>query len=602
MDENFNNKLNSLPDKTGVYIFKDVKEQVLYVGKARSLKKRVRSYFLAGTKLDRRKSSMVEHVKDFTFVITQNEVEALALEANFIKQYKPKYNVILRDDKNYPYLKVTVTEKWPKVEVARRFSHDGNVYVGPYVSSRSYREALDFIRKNFPIRTCRYNIETLDRPCVEYQILNCGGPCAGHMSREEYIQAVDDVVAFLKGQKRHLLDKLTDKMMKLSDNLMFEEAAVVRDRICAIENSWEMQKVVDSAFGDIDVIGCYPAEFDGILDEEAAFNVFFIRNGVLVGVKDFHLKDLKLSSFDELLHGFLQQFYNKDILPPEEIIVRKRPDKLDILKRWLKKRRSLDVKIHIPKGGKKDDILKMAEENARTAFELKARGKSAGIMEEIGKRMGLKKTPRNIGAFDISTISGADSVGAFICYEDGVFRKDLYRKVKIKTVAGVDDYSMMKEAVSRVLGNLGDSVPDILIIDGGKGQLEAALSVCKGADFKKKVFVAALAKRPERLFLPHANEPISLEDGSPSSFLLIRIRDEVHRTAVSYHRKLRQKRLVSSPLESIPGVSKTRRLALLKHFDSISAIKKATVDDISAIKGFNKKLATTILEALQKEE
>ncbi len=617
MNDNVKAKLENLPDKPGVYLFKDAKEKVLYVGKAISLKRRVRSYFQSSAKLDVRKSSMVKDINDLTFVLTENEVEALALEANFIKQYRPKYNIILRDDKNYPYLRVTVKEDWPKVEVVRRFAHDGNVYIGPYVSGRSYREALDFVRKHFPVRTCKYKIENLNRACVEYQIGNCGAPCAGYISKAEYMSAVWDVIAFLKGTKRELLDKLISRMNTLSEALMFEEAALVRDRIRAIENSWTMQKVVDSEFGDIDVIGCYP--FTTNMDcSLVVFNVFFIRNGVLIGVKDFSIKNTEGTTAGELLYGFIQQFYNKEILPPAEIIVRKRPLNIAPLKKWLKNKRSMDVEITVPKvregtpvkEGKKAGILKMAEENAKTTYDLKMGASGEDIIQELAQRLGLLTLPRAIGAFDISTISGAESVGAFICYKDGRFQKELYRKVKIKTVTGVDDYAMMKETVERVCKNLGEELPELIIIDGGKGQLEAAICAFndlrenlpkKDIQPKKEIQIVSLAKNPDRIFIPGTSEPINLEDGKPSSFLLKRIRDEVHRSAITYHRQLRQKRIMSSPLEAIKGVSKARRLMLLKHFESLDAIRRASVEEIAAIKGFNKKLANDILEALQKK-
>ncbi len=606
MKEVINTKLSGIPDSPGVYLFKDNREKVLYVGKAKSLKKRIRSYFLSTKSLDVRKASMVNAAKDFSFVVTDNEVEALALEANFIKQYRPRFNVILRDDKNYPYLRITVNEEWPLIEVSRRFKDDGAVYIGPYVSARSMRETLDFINKNFPIRTCRYRLDKLTRPCIQYQIGNCGAPCVGLISSEGYMTAVNDAIEFLKGSKQNLLNRLIDKMHLLSGKLRFEEAARIRDRINAIRKAWEMQKVVDPEFGDMDVIGFY------YKDSEGVFNIFFIRNGVLIGVKDFYVKDLKDLSYRELIYNFIEQFYNKEIQTPSEIIVGERPANSAILRKWLSKKRGNNVKIIVARG-KEAEVLKMANENARTSFNLKKGKSELDIMNELAKRLKLKKIPESIGAFDISTISGSDSVGSFIYWKDGKFIKNYYRHLRIKTVKGIDDYSMMKEAVSRTVKNLGDNLPELVIIDGGKGHLATAIKALGDSglqignsgirsgtkDTKQRVLAISIAKKPDRIFLPDKNESINIEDGSKSSLILQRIRDEAHRFAINYHRGLRAKRTTISSLDKIKGVSKKRRVELLRHFDSVEAIRNATTGEIASIKGFSKKLAENILKELK---
>ncbi|MBF0516317.1 MAG: excinuclease ABC subunit UvrC [Nitrospirae bacterium] len=593
-------KLAGVPPSPGVYLFKNTKEKVLYVGKARSLRNRLRSYFHKSISGDQRKSALVEEAADFSFVVTQNEIEALALESNFIKQYRPKYNVILKDDKNYPYLKITVTQQWPGVEVVRRFDHGGDVYIGPYVSSRGMRQTLDFIRKYFLIRTCRYKIENLTRPCVEYQIGQCGAPCVGLISKEDYKAVVDEVIGFLKGDNQSLLSSLTNKMHAHSEALEFEKAALLRDKIAAIRGTWETQKVIDPALADSDVIGFYAAGGEGM------FNVFFIRGGVLAAVKDFYIKDLKGLAYKQLLYTFIEQFYNKDIIPPQRIIVSQKPSQPGALRAWLKKRKGGPVEIvtALRPTGTSDDILNMANETAKRNLSLKRGTPETAIMEELASRLNLSEVPTDIGAFDISTISGSESAGAFIRWRDGRFERDSYRRLKIKTVTGVDDYSMMTEIFTRVAKNLGDDFPTLLVIDGGKGQLGSALSALRqlnkeGLFAQRAITIISIAKNPDRVFIPGALRGISLEDGAQSSLFLKRIRDEVHRFAITYHRKLRDQRMKRSQLEAIKGVSKNRRLELLRHFDGIEAIRNAKAEEIAALKGFNLKLAQSILKELQ---
>ncbi|WP_420265240.1 excinuclease ABC subunit UvrC [Candidatus Magnetominusculus dajiuhuensis] len=591
-------KLSITPPLPGVYLFKNAKEKILYVGKARSLRNRLRSYFHKSISGDLRKSALVDEATDFSFVVTQNEIEALALESNFIKQYRPKYNVILKDDKNYPYLKITVTQQWPGIEVVRRFDHGGDIYIGPYVSSRGMRETLDFIRKYFHVRTCKYKIENLKRPCVEYQIGHCGAPCVGLISGEDYMAAVNEVIDFLKGDNQTILANLTQSMTAHSDALRYEKAAIVRDKIAAIRETWETQKVIDPALADSDVIGYYGTGSEGM------FNVFFIRNGVLAAVKDFHIKDLKGLSYKQLLYTFIEQFYNKDIIPPERIIVAQKPAQPGTLRAWLKKRKGSPVDIIIPPPGTPTDILTMANETAKRNLSLKRGSPDIAIMSELAQRLNLSAPPTDIGAFDVSTISGSESAGAFIRWRDGRFAKDSYRRLKIKTVTGVDDYSMMTEIFMRVAKNLGDEFPHLLVIDGGKGQLESALSALRqlnaeGLFVDNAIAIISIAKNPDRVFIPGALRGISLEDGSQSSLFLKRIRDEVHRFAITYHRKLREQRMKRSPLENIKGISKKRRLELLRHFDSIEAIRAAKPEEISSLKGFNAKLAAKILAELQ---
>jgi excinuclease ABC subunit C len=589
-------KLSTLPGKPGVYIFKNARERPLYVGKAKNLRNRLRSYFHKSSGLDARKTSMMREVRDFSYIVTGNELEAFVLEANLIKQYKPRFNVILKDDKNYPYLKLTVNEDWPRLEVVRRITKDGALYFGPYVPAGTMWETLDFIRRNFRIRDCSYTFGKKIRPCIQYQMGRCLAPCDGHITREEYLKLIDEIKQFLSGKKRDLTAKLEKRMLGLSGELKFEEAAGIRDRIKAIEKAWESQKVVDPALGDIDIIGFYK-ELD-----EVSFKVFFIRNGVMIGLKDFFIRDTEDVSDKELFHAFIAQFYAKEIIPPAEVVSAVMPEEARSLKIWLGDRKDGAVKISTPKSGKKKELVDMASENARLTFKSQRDVKTDEILREIQERFGLEKVPKSAGALDVSNISGEMAVGAFVYWAGGMFRKDMYRRLKIKTVKGIDDYSMMAEIVGRTINNLKDKLPDIIIIDGGKGHLETARKI-----FKKNMAVLsslptliAVAKDPDRAYMTTSAEPSDLEDRRLSSLFLQRMRDEAHRFAVGYHRKLRTKGMLRSPLENISGIGRKRRLELLRVFGSIEDIRNSTVDEIRKIRGFNKKAAEELLDVLRK--
>lgn len=588
-------KLSALPVKPGVYIFKDRADTVIYVGKAKNLRNRIRTYFQRTETLDMRKASMVKLITDFSYIITENELEALILEANLIKQYKPRFNIILRDDKNYPYLKLTTGEKWPRLEVVRKIIKGRDIYFGPYVPSQSMWEAINFIRKNFPISTCKYSLDKPMRPCIQHQMGRCVAPCADTISRDEYMKIVDAVRLFLSGKRRELLKSLEDKMARLSARLDFEEAAKIRDRIKRLSQVWESQRVISPKLGDIDVIGFYTDSTD------AAINVFFIRNGILIGKRDFYLKGAGASLSSEILHGFIEMFYLKEIIPPEEIIVGCRPEDMRNLVAWLTARKGRKVEIKIPKKAKRFELLAMANENAAQLLNNK-KGKGIDeVLQTIKERLSLSSAPASIGAFDVSTTSGGEAVGAFIYWSEGEFIKDMYRNLKIKEVTGVDDYSMMKEIISRTLKNLGDKAPDLIVVDGGKGHLQIAKEVIGNnirSNSNAQPMLVAIAKDPDRAFLA-SGRVVALEDGSPFSLLLRKIRDEAHRFAISYHKKLRHKNSMESPLEKVHGIGKKRRLELLKHFGSIEAIRSATINDIAALKGFNKHIAKTLLDALE---
>ncbi|NOZ26061.1 MAG: excinuclease ABC subunit UvrC [Nitrospirae bacterium] len=586
-------KLRTVPEKPGVYMFKDGKERILYVGKARNLRNRLKSYFQQSANLDPRKAAMIRRVRDFAFVVTETEVEALALEANLIKQHKPRYNVILRDDKNYPYLKLTIKEEWPRLEVVRRITKDGSLYFGPYIPASSVRETLAFVRRHFNIRPCRYRLDRPMRPCVQYQMGRCPAPCAGLVSRTEYLKAVREVERFLRGEKKELLEDLEARMQKHAEELRFEEAAKIRDRLQALRGAFESQKVVSPELGDIDVIGFYREGVD------AVFQVFFIRNGILISAKDFHIKDTEFIPGEELFEKFITLFYAKEIIPPDEILVQVRPAGIEGLRKWLSEKRGGRVRIRLPERGKKKDLVGMASENARLVMLARKGAATREVMKRLRHRFGLRKTPGSIGAFDVSTIFGSHSVGGFVWWEDGEFRKELYRRLKIRDVSGMDDYSMMREIIVRTVRNLDGNLPDLVLIDGGKGHLEAALSALSELTGRevREVDVVAIAKGPDRVFLPDGTS-VLIEDGSPDSLLLRRIRDEVHRFAISFHRRLRGKGLLESRLENIAGIGKKRRLALLRRFGSVEAIKRASVEEVAAVEGMNRKVAEKLLSEL----
>jgi len=589
-------KLSRVPSKPGVYLFKDLQQRVLYVGKAKNLKNRLRSYLQKSSRLDDRKTAMMRVVRDLTYIVTGNELEALMLEANFIKQYKPKFNVILRDDKNYPYLKLTVHEEWPRLGVVRKTEKNGALYYGPYVPAGSMWEILAFIRRNFQIRDCRYSMDKPRRPCIRYQMGKCLAPCAGRASREAYMKLVEEIKLFLGGKKNDLVNRLEHKMERLSDDMKFEEAAKVRDRIKALGKAWKSQKIIAPELGDMDVIGFYKEK------STASFEILFIRNGMMIGSKDLFMKNSETVSDSELMYMFLLQFYSKDIIPPSRILLSVFPLESRSLTQWLGQRSGYSVKIMSPKTGRKKELVHMASENAFFAYRNKKEPEPDSLLRDLKEKLHLKEPPDDIGAFDVSTISGKESVGAFVYWSQGAFRKDKYRRLKIKTVRGIDDYSMMKEIVERTIKNLNGNLPDLVIIDGGKGQLNRAQKVIdtNRALTKKQPSLIAIAKDPDRAFCITSDTPIRLDDKSKSSLLLKRLRDEAHRFAIGYHKKLRDKGMLESPLEAIPGIGKKRRFELLRVFGSIDGIRNASRDEIARLKGFNKTSAENLLKSLRR--
>lgn len=578
--------LKTVPELPGVYIFKGAKDKILYIGKAKDLRKRLRSYFSGGSSLDIRKSKMVNLIRDTQWIVTDSELEALILESNLIKEHKPRFNIILRDDKSYPYIKITVSERWPKVEVVRRINDDGDLYFGPFVPAQSMWEALSTIRRHFMMRKCRHNIEKTRRPCIQYQMNRCHAPCAGLIDEESYKRHVEEVILFLNGKKGELLERFRQKMEQYAEDLLYEEAASMRDRIQRLERALQQQKVLCPELGDLDVIG-----WDFSVDRSnVAFSVLFIRKGLLLGIKNFFFDRLPSSQQDEIVESFIQSFYSKGSLPPPLVMVQSAFDNIKTYREWLSLKRQAEVQLREPTGGKETEIVKMASNNALLHRQTKTEDLSATGLAELKARFGLKILPSKIGVFDISTLVGTESSGGFVYWSQGDFKRGLYRLVRIKTVEGIDDLAMMAETIKRVLSKLEpEELPNLLLIDGGATHLQVAQKTVRELGLNE-MEVLSIAKRPDRVFLP-TGEVIDINDKKPESVFLRSLRDEAHRFVISYHRNRRKKTFLSSVLEEIPGIGKKRRLALLRHFGSIDAIRRSSVEEIAEVEGFNLKLA-----------
>jgi len=608
-------KIANLPDRPGVYLMKNARGRVIYVGKAKLLKNRVRSYFQKGGETDPRKAAMVEHIADFETVVTSSEMEAFILESNLIKKHKPRYNVVLRDDKHYPYLKLSVNEDFPSLTVVRKVQKDGALYFGPYVPTGPMWETLKFINRNFALRKCRKKGvgSKVERPCLQYGMKRCAGPCGGKVEKEEYAKMVDEVRLFLSGKDKELVKGLERNMQAASEALNFEAAAHIRDRIDALRRATESQRVFTTEVVDRDIIA--------VAKEGAAadIQILFVRAGKLLGRKDFYINTDIESPEHEILTEFVSQFYTEDKeVPPEVLLSHKLPEQ-PLLVEFLSGRRGRPVSVSVPARGKKVKLVEMALDNARETLKQNlttASGRELVLMA-LKNELGLKRLPRRIEAFDISNMGGTEAVGSMVSFADNVPDKQGYRHFTIKGVEGANDFAMMEEVVRRRYKRLteeGSELPDLILVDGGKGQLSVATEVLQdlGVDMND-VDIVGLAKAREkglkyggisekrayeRVYLPGGDEPKILSPTSAAVHLLARVRDESHRFAITHHRKLRQKRAVSSPLDDIPGIARKRKMILLKHFGSFKAIREAELDALAAVPGLPKNVAETIYKAL----
>ena len=667
MNEKIQSVLNSLPHKPGIYIMKDGQGTILYVGKAISLYNRVRSYFQESTDLSPKNRSMVAKVEDIEFVVVKNEVEALVLESNYIKEYRPKYNVLMRDDKSYPYIKVSLTEDFPRVYRVRSFHHDGNRYFGPYTNSGAVDATLDLLNKLFAFRTCRYDASTwappaqgeppegwrqklLPRPCTQYYIHRCIAPCVAYATREEYDAVIKQVILFLEGKHDEVVKSLQEKMQAAAENLNFEEAARMRDRIQAVERVLEKQRIISTeGQDDQDVIAFASGE------DETCVMVFFFRNGKLIGREFFILQGTRDSSPGEVMASFLQQFYESSPHIPPELVVEVEPDDRAVIQSWLREKRKGPVTITAPKRGDKLRLIEMVKQNAREVLEqqrikwLTDSQKTQLALEELQEALNLAAPPQRIECYDISNTQGTNSVGAMVVFEAGRPKPSEYRRFKIKTVEGPNDFASHQEVLRRRFrsvakhtttvsadvdvdaGGLSNvqfteaseeherhdrsasdgtptdaqlqhdwALPDLIIIDGGKGQLSAAMEVLQ--ELQIDIPTVGLAKENEEIFIPGSPDPIILPRSSQGLYMVQRIRDEAHRFGITYHRKLRSDRTFKSILDEIPGIGPKRKQALMKHFGSVRAMGAASVEDLAALDGMTRDAAEKVKEYIGRGE
>lgn len=602
-------RIASFPERPGVYIMKDKRGKVIYVGKAVSLKHRVRSYFQSSKNLPIKVASMVPRIEDIEYIVTDSEVEALILECNLIKFHRPKYNILLRDDKQYPYIKITLNEKFPRLLVVRRVKKDGARYFGPYANAGAMREAIDVIRKIFPIRSCKKDLSQVplkERPCLNFHIKRCLAPCQANIIENDYNDIIRNIIMFLEGKQQTLIDRLREKMEKAAENLDFEWAAVLRNQILALEKVLEKQKIVSADMSDKDVIAMARG-FDIVCAQ-----VFFVREGKLVEREPFILKNTEGVERKEILASFIKQFYDSASFIPREIIVEEEIEDLPIIEEWLTQKKGSKVSITIPRRGEKKKLAEMVAENARDfldhreSIENRERMKNRKAMEELKTYLNLEDLPRRIEAFDISNTQGTELVASMVVFEEGSPKKEDYRKFKIKTVEGPNDFESMKEAVSRRFKRAleGDEkfkdLPDLLLIDGGKGQLKYAREALRELNLEY-IPTIGLAKEFEHIFVEGKDDPIILPRDSEALYLVQRVRDEAHRFAITFHRQLRDKRNLHSVLEDIPGIGKVRRLALLNALGSIDGIKEASVDELSKVPGMNRKAAEAVYNFFHKK-
>ena len=620
--EHVRTQVETFPHKPGIYLMRDVGGTVIYVGKAVDLRNRVRSYFHPSAWEYSKVRALVSEVADLDFIVTDSELEALILEANLIKEHRPRYNVRLKDDKHYPYIKVTWADPFPKVLITRRMEQDGSRYFGPFTSTPAVYQTLDLLRKSFPYLTCDREITGRDaRPCLYYDIKLCLGPCIGAATQEEYRAMVRGLARFLEGHGEEVIADMEKRMRAAADALDFEQAATLRDQLQAVQHIVERQKIVSSAGADQDVIAFAREEGD------ACVQVFFIRGGKLLGREYFVLEGAQDEDRQEVIAAFLKQFYEEAAYIPPEVLLPQQIEEALIIEQWLKQKRGAKVVLHVPQRGRKRELVALAAENAtETLSALRAQWqadahKHEQALAELQQALELPNPPARIECYDISTTQGTEIVGSMVVFVQGVPRKSDYRRFIVRTVQGQDDYASMREVLERRFrrwqmatsdspseggpkGSVSRDIkgwaklPNLLIVDGGRGQLGVAVEVLKEFDLSTRVPVVGLAKEHEEIFLPGRVEPILLSARSQGLFLVQNVRDEAHRFAVTHHRMRRQRAGVASQLDSIPGVGPARRKALLKAFGSLDAIRAASVEQLAALPGIPRAVALAIKEHL----
>ena len=609
--------LDTLPQKPGCYIMKNAAGEVIYVGKAISLRSRVRSYFQEHADHERKVIKMVSQITDLEWIVVGSELEALILEMNLIKKHRPRFNVRLKDDKRYPYIKVHLNDPFPKVTVTRQMVRDGSRYFGPYTSVWAVHQTLDLLRHIFPYLTCDREITGNDaRPCLYFDIKLCSGPCIGAIDKAGYAQLISDLCAFLDGQTDPIVSRLKVEMAAAADQLNFEKAAQLRDQLQSIERVVEKQKVITSEEGNSDVLAIARA------NNEACIQVFFIRNGRLMGREYFVMEGTEEIPDNEVMAEFIKQFYTEAAVIPDKVMMANEVEEAQIIRQWLKSRRGGEkVELSVPRSGTAQELVEMATDNAvetlqalRTQWEAD-KNKQVQALAEIQGALALTEPPNRIECYDISNTQGTASVGSMVVFEQGTPSRGHYRHFNIKTVTGPDDFASMEEVLTRrfkrwqaaqekqQVGTKPDPsfavLPDLLIVDGGQGQLGRAVKVLESFNLMETVPVAGLAKQQEELFQPGRKDSVILPRHSQGLYLLQRIRDEAHRFAITAHRKARGKVGVASRLDAIPGIGPARRKALLEKFGDVESIRLASIEELLTVPGINDEIARAIMSGLE---
>ena len=606
---NIEEELKKLPHKPGVYIMHDKDDKIIYVGKAISLRNRVRQYFRKTNKT-KRIENMVALIDHFEYIVTDNEAEALILECNLIKKNMPKFNVLLKDDKTYPYIKVNVKSEFPDVYITRRILNDGAKYFGPYASAGSAKEMVEFIKSKFKIRQCR-SFKYKDRPCLNYHIKKCMAPCMGYVSREEYMKQIDEIIDVLEGKTDKLVKQLNQEMLEASKGLHYEKAAYLRDKLIAVERISERQKVSNISENDIDVIGLARN------DTKVCVEIFFVRKSKMIGREHFFLNDLVDEESKEIISGFIKQYYLDRPVLPNKIMIREEIEDKEVLQEWLTKGAGRKVEIKTPQKGEKLRLVEMAENNAKITLENKEKDKNA-ILQELKEVLKLGKLPRKIECYDISNLSGTNMVAGMCVLQDGIIKKNMSRRFRIKTVFGQDDPRCMKEVIGRRLvhsienpnGGFG-RLPDVIFVDGGITQIRAAIEAIEELKEKYKkenvefdtsilnIPIYGMVKNDKHQTRALMNkEREELELTNELFNLITTFQDAVHDTAIGYHKKLREKETTKSALDEISGIGEVKKKALLKKFGSIKKIANAEIEELTKIKGINENLAKKIKEEL----
>ena len=608
-------ELKKLPAKPGVYIMHGEKDEIIYVGKAISLKNRVRQYFQSSRNKGAKIERMVTHITRFEYIITDSELEALVLECNLIKEHRPKYNTMLKDDKSYPFIKVTVHEPYPRVLFARRMKKDKARYFGPYTSGGAVKDVIELVRKLYQVRSCNRSLPRdtgKDRPCLYYHMKQCKAPCQGYVSQEEYRKNINKVIKFLNGDFQDAISELMEKMQKASEEMRYEDAMEYRDLISSIRKIGERQKITGYGQEDRDIIAVAMDDSEDLRDQDAVVQVFFIRDGRLIGRDHFYLRVAKGDTKAQVLSSFLKQFYAGTPFIPSEIMLHSEFEDADIIEEWLSGRRKQKVHIRVPKKGTKEKLVELALENARMVLAKdrerirREEGRTIGAVHEVEEWLGLKNVVR-MEAYDISNISGFESVGSMVVYEKGRPKRSDYRKFKIKWVQGPNDYASMEEVLTRRFTHESNGefdsfarLPDLILMDGGRGQVNIALKVLN--ELGISIPVCGMVKddhhRTRGLYFNNVEIPI---DTSGEGFRLItRIQDEAHRFAIEYHRSLRSREQVHSILDDIPGIGDTRRKALLRKFKSVENIRDASEEELAQTESMNARSARQVYEFFHK--